>query len=33
MVITIYLDPGNPQSTRANLDNLERGVYGPFYGP
>ena len=34
MVVAIYLDPTDPQrSTRAKLEKLENGEYGPFYGP
>lgn len=33
MVVTIYLDPGNPQhSTEAFLNHLQNGNFGPFYG-
>ena len=33
-VVTVYLDPTNPQwSTRENLDRLQNGEFGPFYGP
>ncbi|KAL2040627.1 hypothetical protein N7G274_006606 [Stereocaulon virgatum] len=34
MVVTIYFDPRNPvHSTKTLLDKLERGDFGPFYGP
>jgi len=32
MVVTIYYDPTNrPNSTKAILDRLENGGFGPFY--
>ena len=32
MVVTIFLDPSNPQgSNRDELDKLEKGEFGPFY--
>lgn len=31
MVVTIYYDPTNPQSTKTMLDRLEKGDFGPFY--
>lgn len=31
MIVTIYYDPTNPHSTRATLDRLEKGDFGPFY--
>ena len=34
MVVTVYLDPLNPQcSTPRLLNGLEDGEFGPFYGP
>ncbi|KAI4124599.1 MAG: hypothetical protein LQ338_004718 [Usnochroma carphineum] len=34
MVVTVYLDPANEHgSTRERLDQLQRGRFGPFYGP
>ncbi len=34
MAVTVYLDPLNPQwSTPGLLDNLQNGLFGPFYGP
>ena len=34
MVVTVYLDPLNPQwSTPQLLKGLEDGEFGPFYGP
>ena len=33
-VVTVYLDPTNPKwSTEENLDRLQNGEFGPFYGP
>ncbi|KAL8702896.1 MAG: hypothetical protein Q9201_003930 [Fulgogasparrea decipioides] len=34
MVVTVYRDPANPKgSTKANLDRLQDGYFGPFYQP
>ncbi|KAL8855678.1 MAG: hypothetical protein Q9178_007689 [Gyalolechia marmorata] len=34
MVVTVFLDPSNKKgSTKALLDRLQEGYYGPFYGP
>ena len=34
MVVTVYIDPRNPQwSTRDLLNSLQAGDFGPFYGP
>jgi len=34
MVVTVYLDRGNPTwSTAALLNQLENGEFGVFYGP
>lgn len=33
MVISVFLDPMNPQhSSSALLDQLQNGDFGPFYG-
>ena len=32
MVVTIFLDPSNPQgSNAATLNRLQTGEFGPFY--
>ncbi|KAL8924561.1 MAG: hypothetical protein Q9172_002645 [Xanthocarpia lactea] len=34
MVVTVFLDPSNKKgSTKALLDKLQDGYFGPFYGP
>lgn len=34
MVVTVYLDPTNPNgSTISRLNQLKEGGFGPFYGP
>ncbi|KAL8975990.1 MAG: hypothetical protein Q9205_007919, partial [Flavoplaca limonia] len=34
MVVTVFLDPDNKEgSTKSQLDRLQDGGYGPFYGP
>lgn len=34
IVVTVYLDPANSKtSSKAVLDHLQEGYYGPFYQP